>query len=111
MKKKHLGILAEIFVAIIYLFKFYKILAWRYKTKAGEIDLICKRGKRIIFVEVKARRWNIDEKFFGPNQKTRIKNAASLFMQRYPKYLKCDYRFDLAIVRPYKLPQIIENAW
>jgi putative endonuclease len=103
--------MAEIFVALIYLFKFHKILAWRYKTRAGEIDLICKRGKRILFVEVKARRSNIDDRFFGPNQKSRIKSAASLFMQRNSKYQNYDYRFDLVVVRPWRFPEFYKNAW
>lgn len=111
MKKKYLGILAEIFVALVYFFKFYRILAWRYKAKSGEIDLICKRGKRLVFVEVKARSSNIDDRFFGPNQKRRIQNTAALYMQRYPKYQNFDYRFDLVIVRPWSFPEIYENAW
>lgn len=111
MKKHHLGLVAELFVALIYIFKFHKILAWRYKTKAGEIDLICKRGKRLIFVEVKARRTNIDDQFFRPGQKRRIQNAASIFMQRHPEYQQYDYRFDLVVVRPWSWPEIYENAW
>lgn len=111
MNKKHLGLIAEIFVAIIYFLKFHSILAWRYKAKSGEIDLICKKGRRIIFIEVKARRSNFDTSYFGPNQKRRIQNTALLFMQRNPKYQKFDYRFDLVIVRPWKLPEIHKNAW
>lgn len=103
--------MAEIFVAFIYCLKFHKILAWRYKTKSGEIDLICKRGRRLVFVEVKARKTKIDDSFFGPNQKRRIQNTALLFMQRYPKYQSYDYRFDLVVVRPWTIPEIYENAW
>lgn len=111
MNKKYLGIVAEIFVAFIYLIKFHSIIAWRYKAKTGEIDLICKRGKRIIFVEVKARTTNFDTSYFGPNQKRRIQNTALIFIQRYPKYQSYDYRFDLAIVRPWSWPTIYKNAW
>lgn len=111
MKKKHLGIIAEILVAVIYFLKFYRILAWRYKIKSGEIDLICKKGKRLVFVEVKARSSDIDDNFFGPNQKRRIQNTAIIFMQRYPKYQSYDYRFDLVVVRPWAFPAIYENAW
>ncbi len=34
----------------------YKILAQNYRFRRGEIDLIARQGKRIIFVEVKTRR-------------------------------------------------------
>ena len=33
--------------------KFYRVLARRYRTPLGEIDLIVKRGRTIAFVEVK----------------------------------------------------------
>jgi putative endonuclease len=33
----------------------YAILARRYRTRFGEIDIICRRGPTVVFVEVKAR--------------------------------------------------------
>ena len=33
----------------------FTILAQRYKTKLGEIDIVARRGNLLIFVEVKAR--------------------------------------------------------
>ena len=35
--------------------KGYRIVARRFKTKAGEVDLIARRGDLIVLVEVKAR--------------------------------------------------------
>ncbi len=35
--------------------KGYRPLAWRVKTRRGEIDLIMRSGRRIVFVEVKTR--------------------------------------------------------
>ena len=36
--------------------KSYRIVAQRYKTKAGEIDLVARRGDHLAFVEVKRRK-------------------------------------------------------
>ena len=42
--------------AIVYLKKNrYKILETNYKNALGEIDIICRKRKTIIFVEVKSR--------------------------------------------------------
>jgi putative endonuclease len=34
----------------------YQILARRYRSRFGEIDIVCERDKTVVFVEVKARR-------------------------------------------------------
>ena len=77
----------------------------------GEIDLICIRGKTLVFVEVKARSSNIDDILCTPNQQKRIRNAAVIFLQKNSVYQNYDIRFDLVLIRPYRLPYIIENAW
>ena len=52
----HLGRLAE-FISLLYLrAQGWRILFRRKKTPFGEIDLICRRGNTILFVEVKYRR-------------------------------------------------------
>lgn len=33
----------------------YAVLARRYRTRMGEIDIICRDGETLVFVEVKAR--------------------------------------------------------
>jgi len=34
----------------------YAVLARRYRTRFGEIDIVCERDRSVVFVEVKARR-------------------------------------------------------
>lgn len=112
MNKKHrFGIYAEYLVILIYRLKFYSILAHRMRNFVSEIDIICQRGNQIVFVEVKARSGNIDDVLCTSFQKKKISKAAEVFLQKNPKYSKCDLRFDFALVKPYRLPHIIENAW
>ncbi len=33
----------------------YALLARRYRTRLGEIDIVCRQGSTVVFVEVKAR--------------------------------------------------------
>ena len=51
----HTGLWGEFIATIVLSLKGYRILARRYKTHCGEIDLIAVRGDTVSFVEVKAR--------------------------------------------------------
>lgn len=77
----------------------------------SEIDIICQRGKTLVFIEVKARKNDVDDVICSKFQQQKIIRAAEIFLQQNPKYKNFDLRFDLVIVKPYKFPTIIKNAW
>jgi len=77
----------------------FSILARRYKTKLGEIDIVARRGDLLVFVEVKARGdvlTAVDS--LGGRQFGRVSRAASLFLARHPRYAACSVRFDAVLV-------------
>ena len=78
------GHVAEAAAALLLMAKGFRLLARRYKTPLGEIDLIAKRGKRIVFVEVKARP-TFDEALdsVGPESERRITDAADLWLAKH----------------------------
>jgi putative endonuclease len=90
----------------------YRVLARRFKTPVGEIDLIARRGSLIAFVEVKAR-GNLDEALaaLGPRQRERTARAAEFFLLRHPDHARCVLRFDLIAVRPWRVPHHLVDAW
>ena len=49
------GISAESRAAAFLIAKGFRILARRYRTPVGEIDIVARRRKLLVFVEVKAR--------------------------------------------------------
>ena len=52
------------YLAVLYLlFRGYRILAMRFRPKAGEIDVIARKADLVVFVEVKARRITGDALF------------------------------------------------
>lgn len=112
-KKAHrLGTHAETLCYIILWLKCYRILAQRYKTKQGEIDIVAARGRNIIFVEVKARPDH--EQAAGaisPQQQTRLARAGQAFLAHHPQYNDYNLRFDAMLVTPWRWPQHIENAF
>ncbi len=111
MKKITFGLIGEYIAIIIYKLKFYQILHHRKKYYTGEIDIIALRGRQLVFVEVKARRSNVDDRILSTYQQIRIKKSASIFLSANPKYQNYNIRFDLIIIRPYSIPTIIKNAW
>lgn len=107
-----LGLSAETRAAWALRLTGWRILKTRYKTKAGEIDLIAKRGKVVAFVEVKARRSRTSAmEAVTPASQRRIVNAAKIFIAQHPKAAFFTLRFDVIIVRPWHWPERIANAF
>ena len=89
----------------------YRILARRFRTPLGEIDLVARRGRLLAFVEVKARgELDLALVALGPRQRERTARAAELFLQRHPNYRGHTLRFDLVAVRPWRLPRHLIDA-
>jgi putative endonuclease len=90
----------------------YRVVARRYRTPLGEIDLIVRRGRLLAFVEVKARP-DLDLALgaLGARQRERTRRAAELFLLRHPGHADCILRFDLVAVRPWRLPRHLADAW
>ena len=92
--------------------KGYEILDSNWSCPIGEIDLIARKNRIIVFVEVKTSR-TIDAAIhrIGPAQRRRISNAAQLWINqnaRDPKFL---FRFDAILVGADQKLQHIEDAW
>ena len=95
MKANNGGKAAE-FLARLYLrCKGYHIIAANVitgkGTNAGEIDIIARRRKLIIFAEVKKRR-TIEKAAYAisARQKERIRRGAETFIARHPQYAGFD---------------------
>jgi putative endonuclease len=90
----------------------YRIVARRFRTPLGEIDLVACRGRLLAFVEVKART-DLEQALeaLGPRQRQRTVRAAEAFLMRHPRYLQHTLRFDLVAVRPWRMPRHLADAW
>ena len=92
--------------------KGYRLVARRFRCPAGEIDLVVRRGKLLVFVEVKARRETAAAaEAIGPRQQLRILRAAEAFLQRRPELAALDQRFDAVFVAPGCRPRHQADAW
>ena len=106
------GFTSEWLAAAALLARGYRIVAWRYRTKLGEIDLIARRGDLVLIVEVKARASlaaAMDAVAFQSAQ--RIEGAADMWLSRQPDYARLSVRFDLVAVLPWRWPVHVENVF
>jgi putative endonuclease len=106
------GISAESRAAAFLIAKGFRILARRWKSPVGEIDIIARRRSLLIFVEVKARdrlddaAWSVTDR-----QRLRIVAAAEAWLARYPDDRIRDMRFDAVLVAPGRIPRHIPAAF
>jgi putative endonuclease len=106
------GLRAETFAALWLMLKAYRIIGWRVKTRAGEIDLVVRRGRTLVFVEVKARGTAEGAaEALGAHQRERLLRAASLYVASRPALQALDMRFDVVLVSPRHWPRHLTDAW
>jgi putative endonuclease len=101
------------FVALWYLrLKGYKLLARRFKSHLGEVDLIMRKGTTTAFIEVKARK-TTDQAILSVTtwQSRRISAASSSWVKRDPVAAAGICRFDIVAVPSHWWPTHIENAF
>ncbi|WGS20819.1 MULTISPECIES: YraN family protein [unclassified Bradyrhizobium] len=106
------GISAESRAAAYLMAKGYRILAKRFRTPYGEIDLVARRRNLLVFVEVKARA-SLDEAAYAvtPRQQQRIINAAQAWLMAHPEHAEFDLRFDAVLIAPKSLPRHLLAAF
>lgn len=102
----------EWLAALALTLKGFRILARRYRTPAGEIDLIAKRGSLVLMVEVKARPTLVQAmEAVTHSAERRIEAAADLWLARRPDYGRLSVRFDLVAVLPGRWPVHVPNCF
>ena len=75
------------------------MLAWNFRHPLGEISLIARRGRLLIFVEVKFRADRDAGPYaVSPAQWRRSSTGASGFVARHPHYAGPVWRFDMFFV-------------
>ena len=106
------GLLAEALCRWALRFKGYRIVASRYKSPLGEIDIIALRGDTVAMIEVKARPSEREAiEAILPRQRQRLQRAAMDFLARHPHFNSHNLRFDIMLVAPKHWPTHMRDAW
>ncbi len=102
----------EALAALALRLKGWRIVAQRYRSPLGEIDLIARRGNLVAMVEVKARQ-TLTEAMdaVSPSAQKRIMGSADLWLSRQNDAAKLSIRFDIIAVLPWRWPIHVERAF
>lgn len=106
------GHVAEWWAATALTLKGYRIVARRFKTKAGEIDLVARKGNLVALVEVKARQSEaaaIDA--VTGTTAMRISAAGDIWLSRQRDSAALSIRHDIVVVIPWRWPKHFPDAF
>jgi putative endonuclease len=105
------GRLGETFAALWLNLQGWSIIARRVRTPLGEVDLIARRGRTTLFVEVKTRATDAELDFaIDHHRLSRVAAAAAMLAPRFARPGD-NIRIDVILLAPWSLPRHIRNAW
>jgi putative endonuclease len=106
------GLSAESRAAAWLIAKGYRIVARRWRSPVGEIDIVARRRGVLVFVEVKARaRLDDAAEAVTDRGKRRIVAAAEAWLAAHPDDMTSAMRFDAVLVAPGRMPRHIPAAF
>jgi putative endonuclease len=96
---------SEWLAAVWLMLKGYQLLGFRLKTRAGEIDILARRGKTLAVVEVK-RRATLEQALLaiGPDQYERLLAAGRAVLRQRPSLAGHLLRIDIVALAPGRFP-------
>lgn len=112
VKAERRGRLSEYVAALYLLMKGYRIVAMRYRSRGGEVDIIARRGTVIALVEVKARGSAgkaVDAVGFSSQQ--RIRSAGDHWLSRQRDATSLSVRCDIVAIVPGRWPEHFMDAF
>lgn len=87
----------------------YSVVTRNFRTREGEVDLVCRHGGTLVFVEVKTRR---SAKFGAPEEAVtykklqRLRSAGFAFLVEHPAH---SFRFDVIAIDASTAPSTIRH--
>ena len=104
------GRLAEVLAALWLMLHGWRVIGFRLKTHAAEIDILARRGGVLAVVEVKARPTMEGAlAAVSPFQAERLRRAGADFAARRRDLSSLAVRLDMVALAPGKLPRHISN--
>ena len=96
-----LGAEAEKRVRLHYLLRGYRVLAANARAGGNELDVVVRRGRRLVFVEVKERARGGYGGAAGAvdrEKRRRVRKAAASWLQAHPETAALEIGFEVAAI-------------
>lgn len=111
-RREQAGRRAETAAALWLQLKGYRIVDRRAQMPACEIDLVARKGRFVVFVEVKSRRTLAKAlEAVTPQLRKRLEEAANQWVSRRRGLQDALWRFDVVLLAPGRLPKHMRDAW
>lgn len=98
---RHLGQMAEDRVCAWLQGEGWQLIARNFTIRGGEIDLIMRQNRWLVFFEVRCRQdmgyGSMAESIDSAKQRC-LCRAASTFLQKNPQFADCNLRFDVVLL-------------
>ena len=104
-----LGRSGERRVRLYYRLRGYRILEANARAGRNELDIVLRRGRMLVFCEVKARSgdgYGDPREAVGPEKQRRLRRAAEIWLARNPALLGLEIRFEVVGVRGGRLERV-----
>ena len=105
------GAQAEARAARYYRLRGYRILGRNVWVGGYELDLVVRRGRRLVFVEVKEKlgdRFGDPLEMVGPEKQRRLRQAAEAWLAAHPDDERLVASFDVVAVRGRELERVAD---
>ena len=106
---RQLGAEAERRVRLHYRLRGYRVLATNTRAGGNELDIVLRRGRRLVFCEVKMRSgrgFGDPWEAVGPEKERRLRRAAEGFLARNRGLLHLEIAFEVAAVRGRRIERV-----
>jgi len=103
------GARAERRVRLHYRLRGYRVLDANVRAGGNELDIVVRRGRRLVFCEVKMRsgtRFGDPWEAVGREKERRLRRAAEGFLARNPALGALDVVFEVAAVRGRRIERV-----
>ena len=103
------GARAERRVRLHYRLRGYRVLDSNVRAGGNELDVVVRRGRRLVFCEVKMRSGPVfgdPWEAVGPEKERRLRRAAEVFLARNRELTLLEVAFEVAAVRGRRVERV-----